>query len=81
MPIFNIHDAKTHFSQLVKNALNGDEIIIANSGEPLIKFTPYEKRKSPRKGGQLKGILIISDDFDDPLPNEYLKGFYGESEA
>lgn len=77
MTIVNIHEAKTHFSKLIKQALEGEEIIIAKSGVPLIKFTPYEKKSTPRKGGQLKGMLIIEDNFDDPLPEEYLKSFYG----
>lgn len=35
----------------------------------------YEKKSMLRKGGQLKGILIIEDNFDDPLPDEVLKSF------
>lgn len=41
-------------------------------------MTIIEKAKSPRKGGQLKGILIIKDNFDEPLPKKLLKSFYGE---
>ena len=78
MVFVNIHEAKTHFSQLINQALRGDEIIIAKSGVPLIKLTPYEKPKTIRKGGQFNGIMIIEDNFDDPLPEEYLKSFYGE---
>lgn len=78
MTIVNIHEAKTHFSKLIQKALDGEEIIIAKSGVPLIKFTPYEKKVTSRKGGQLKGILIVEDNFDDPLPQEYLKSFFGE---
>ena len=78
MTMFNIHEAKTKFSQLIQQALKGEEVIIAKSGIPLIRLSPYEKSKAARKGGQLKGILIISDDFDDPLPDEYLKKFYEE---
>jgi len=29
-----------------------------------------------RKGGQFKGIMHIADDFDAPLPDDLLKGFY-----
>lgn len=29
MTIVNIHEAKTHFSKLIQQALNGEEIIIA----------------------------------------------------
>jgi hypothetical protein len=39
-----------------------------------------EKKSTPRKGGQLKGILIIEDNFDDPLPEEVLKSFYDEGD-
>ena len=30
----NIHEAKTHFSKLIKQVLNGDEIIIAKGNKP-----------------------------------------------
>lgn len=78
MTIVNIHEAKTHFSKLIQQVLLGEEIIVAKSGVPLIKWTPYEKPMTKRKGGQLKGILIINDNFDDPLPDDLLKSFYGE---
>lgn len=78
MTFVNIHEAKTHFSKLIQQALLGEEIIISKSGIPLIKLTPYEKPMTKRKGGQLKGILLIKDDFDEPLPNDFLKSFYGE---
>jgi prevent-host-death family protein len=78
MEIVNIHQAKTNFSHLINLALKGEKIVIAKSGVPLIELKPYEKKLTPRKGGQLKGILIIEDNFDDPLPDEFLKSFYGE---
>lgn len=78
MELVNIHQAKTNFSQLINRALKGEEVVIAKSGIPIIRLTPYEKKSTPRKGGQLKGLLIVEDNFDDPLPEELLKGFYGE---
>ena len=78
MTIVNIHEAKTHFSKLIQQALQGEVIIIAKSGVPVIQLTPYEKTTTKRKGGQLKGILLVEDNFDDPLPEEILKSFYGE---
>jgi prevent-host-death family protein len=80
MEIVNIYQAKTHFSHLINQVLKGEEIVIAKNGVPLIKLTPYEKKSIPRKGGQLKGILIVEDNFDDPLPEEFLKSFYGEGD-
>lgn len=80
MEIVNIHKAKTNLSHLINQVLLGEEVVIARRGVPLIKLTLYEKKSTPRKGGQLKGILIIEDNFDDPLPEDVLKGFYGEKD-
>jgi len=73
----NIHEAKTHFSRLVNQALKGEEVIITRGGTPLIRLVPYTKEIQFRHGGQFKGIIEISDDFDAPLPQEILNQFYG----
>lgn len=78
MQIVNIHQAKTQFSYYINQALKGEDIVIAKNGVPLIKLTPYEEKSMPRKGGQLEGILIVEENFDHPLPEEFLKSFYGD---
>ncbi|HLB41498.1 MAG TPA: type II toxin-antitoxin system prevent-host-death family antitoxin [Gammaproteobacteria bacterium] len=76
--LVNIHDAKTHFSKFINQALKGDEIIIARDGKPLIRLVPYAEEMQTRRGGQFKGLIKIHDDFDAPLPEEILKHFYGD---
>lgn len=76
--LVNIHDAKTHFSKLVNQALQGSEVIIARSGKPLVRLVPYTEELQVRRGGQFKGLIHISDDFDALLPEEALKEFYGD---
>lgn len=76
--LVNIHDAKTHFSKFINQALKGDEVIIARDGKPLIRLVPYTEEPQIRKGGQFQGLIQISDDFDAPLPQEILKQFYGD---
>lgn len=80
MKIVNIHEAKTHFSQLINQTLNGEEVIIARGGKALIKLIPYVQEFPLRKGGQFKGMMHIADDFDAPLPEEYLRHFYKDGE-
>lgn len=80
MTLVNIHEAKTHFSQFINQALNGEEIIIARGGKPLIKLVPFVEQTTMRHGGQFKGLMVISEDFDAPLPDEYLNHFYGDNE-
>ena len=74
--LVNIHDAKTHFSKLINQTLKGDDIIIAKDGNPVVRLVPYTEAIHERRGGQLRGLIKIRDDFDMPLPNDILKQFY-----
>jgi prevent-host-death family protein len=76
--LVNIHEAKTHFSRFINRVLKGEDIIIARDGKPLIRLVPYAEETQIRKGGQLKGLMQMSDDFDAPLPDDILKQFYGD---
>ena len=78
----NLYEAKSHLSQLVKEAAAGAEIIIAKSGEPMARLVPLApEAKVERKPGRLEGQIWISDDFDDPLPPDILAAFHGEDET
>jgi prevent-host-death family protein len=79
MATFNIHDAKTSFSKLINDVLDGKEVIIAKSGVPIVQLIPYSEEPMPRQGGQLKGVIEISKDFDAPLPKDVLESFYGKA--
>jgi len=69
MAVFNIHEAKTHFSKLLERVLNGEEVVIAKAGKPVARILPYATEDiSPRVSGIDKGKVIIMPDFDAPLP-------------
>jgi antitoxin (DNA-binding transcriptional repressor) of toxin-antitoxin stability system len=71
MKQINIAEAKSHFSELVKLALLGEEVIIARDNKPILKLTPVANTIKERKPGSAKGqILSISPDFDD-LPSDF----------
>ncbi len=71
----NMHEAKTHLSRLVEEAVNGEEVVIARAGRPLVTLVPYVEKKQLRKPGGWEGKVWISDDFDDPMP-EFEDAFY-----
>ena len=48
MPTYNMHEAKTHFSKLARAALDGENIIIAKAGVPILRLEKVEG-KSPKK--------------------------------
>lgn len=71
----NIHEAKTHFSQLLAEVQNGVEIIIAKAGTPIARLTPTTKRGSARKPGSAKELVVMKSDFNAPLPEDILNSF------
>ncbi len=65
MSQFNIAEAKSHFSDLIRKALLGEEVVIAKDNKPLLKLVPVEPVQGRRLPGSAKGqILAISPDFD-----------------
>ena len=65
MQTVNMHEAKTRLSALVKSALEGEDVVIAKAGTPLVRLVPYQKQTAPRTPGRLKGCIRIAADFDD----------------
>ena len=71
----NMHYAKTHFSELVKRTLAGDEVVIAKAGKPLVQLIPYNKPSGMRVPGSAAGQFQMSHDFNDPLPKDELESW------
>ena len=68
MTIFNIHEAKTHFSKLLERVSNGEEVVIAKAGKPVARLLPYvADDDSARLPGIDRGKVTIMPDFDAPL--------------
>jgi prevent-host-death family protein len=70
----NLYEAKTHLSQLVDRAAQGEEIVIAKAGKPKARLVPLCGPELPREPANLLGVTYVAEDFDDPLPPEFLLG-------
>ena len=75
--MLNIHEAKTHLSQLIERAGGGETIIIAKAGKPKVMLTPIPS-PAARRPGRFSGKIVMTDDFDQPLPEELLKAWEGQ---
>ena len=73
----NIHEAKTHFSRLLRKVAGGEEITIARARVPVARLVPVVNNGAQRPLGFDKGKVWVADDFDAPLPDDLLKEFYG----
>ena len=63
--VVGIHEAKTQFSKLVKQAEAGQEIVVSNFGKPVAKIVGYSDGGAARKPGLLAGALTIKPGFDE----------------
>lgn len=53
---YKVAEARAHFSELLKRAQAGEEILITRGSEPIARLGPAEKR-SARRPGMLRGLL------------------------
>jgi prevent-host-death family protein len=70
----SIEEAQGRLTELIAAATRGEEVIIAADGRPAVKLVPVELSRQRRKPGSAKGLIVMSDDFDEPLEdfNEYM---------
>lgn len=76
---FNMHEAKTRLSQLVQQAADGQEIIIAKAGKPVACLVAYRRPQAARKPGYWRDRVQIQSDFD-TLPAELASAFGGHAD-
>jgi prevent-host-death family protein len=81
MEKISISDARDHLSELIEKAEAGETIVLTRNGEPVAELVPHRRGKGIRgegieefkkKYGVDKIVSYISDDFDDPLPEDFL---------
>jgi prevent-host-death family protein len=64
MKTVNIHEAKTHLSRLIEEAVHGEDFIIAKAGKPMVRVTAIEEPERPARGlGWMRGQFTVPDDF------------------
>jgi prevent-host-death family protein len=66
----NLHDAKTHLSRYVEQALDGDEIVIARAGKALVKLVPIDETPRKRRLGFLQRDAVLTADLKDDFSDD-----------
>ena len=80
--IISIKDAKNRFSEVIRRAEAGETVMITRDGQPVADIVIHQKkptginweglREYKRKHGIGRVVEYIPDDFDDPLPEDFL---------
>ena len=73
---YTVHEAKTHLSRLIADALAGKEVVIARGKEPVVKLVPIAP-KPRRVPGLWQGKIQIGPEFFAPMSAEDLRLWEG----
>lgn len=82
MKTVSIKDAKNRLTEFLRLAEAGERIVITRNGRPVADLVPHERKRGglDPEGGRkyLESIgfdpskVWIGEDFDDPLPEDFL---------
>jgi prevent-host-death family protein len=70
-----VDEAQDRLQDLLADALAGNEVIITERGTPVARLVPVvAQSKMKRVAGLNRGAISTSEDFDDPLPDDFWLG-------
>jgi prevent-host-death family protein len=56
--MYNLYEARANLSRLVDRVLDGEQIVIARAGRPLVKLVPFDRTEVPVPGLVRADILV-----------------------
>jgi prevent-host-death family protein len=80
MTQITVHEAKTNLSKLLARVEAGEDVVIARGKVPVARLVPYEQVKPQRLLGRFKGKFELTDAFFEPLPDDELAMWNGDSD-
>lgn len=81
MKTVSIRDAKNRLTELAREVEEGRTVVVTRNGRPVLDLVPHQNRKGLRfeaiekfkRKYRIKTIVpYIAEDFDDPLPEDFL---------
>jgi prevent-host-death family protein len=78
---FNVHDAKTNFSRLLDQVLQGEEVIIMRNGVPVAELIPARLGRPTLLGSgvgdpTVNPAALENDEWWQPMTDEEVEAFY-----
>ncbi len=70
----DVHEAQIDLVELLSLVASGTEIILTEGSTPLARIVPMAGATTPRVAGLHPVAILASEDFDEPLPEEFWTG-------
>ena len=78
MRSYNVHDAKTNLSQLLKQVASGERVIIMRDGKPVAELVPFRqpgRRKIPL--GFASGQIQMVEGWEKAMTDDEVEKLFG----
>jgi prevent-host-death family protein len=81
MRTVSIKEAKDRLTSLARRVEKGETIVITRNGKPIVDLVPHRRKgglnleameEYKRKHGIKSVFTFVADDFDEPLPEDFL---------
>jgi antitoxin (DNA-binding transcriptional repressor) of toxin-antitoxin stability system len=70
----DVREVQISLQELLALVRGGTEIVFTEGNTPLARLVPLASPSTPRMAGLHAGVIWTSDDFDEPLPEEFWTG-------
>jgi antitoxin (DNA-binding transcriptional repressor) of toxin-antitoxin stability system len=67
----DVRETQTNLQELLSLVREGTEVILTEGTTPLARLVPIALPTTPRVAGLHTGAIWTSEDFDEPLPEEF----------
>jgi len=68
MQTIDVNQAKQHFPELIEQTISGDEVVITQEGQPVVRLVAMIKPpRKQRRFGSARGLIKMADDIGEPL--------------
>lgn len=71
---FDVREAETHLREILSIVSAGAEVILKEGDKPIARLIPIKDSSTERIAGLHRGVAWMSDDFVEPLPEDFWIG-------
>ena len=75
MSSYNVHNAKSNLSRLLRLTAAGEEVIIMRDGQPVAELIPYRARSRKRQLGFAAGAIEMAEGWERPMTDAEAEAF------
>ena len=74
---YNVHEAKSNLSRLLRKTAAGEQVIIMRDGKPVAELIPYRERSRKRQLGFAAGQIEMAEGWERPMTDAEAEAFLG----